>query len=55
MIILDIMLPKLDGWCLQADSKNGGCSIIMLTARVEEEDTLLGFELGADDYVDETI
>ncbi len=52
LIILDIMLPELDGWsvCLRI-RKSSNVPIIMLTARVDEDDTLLGFELGADDYV----
>ncbi|KYG29549.1 PhoB family transcriptional regulator [Alkalihalobacillus trypoxylicola] len=52
LIILDIMLPKLDGWSVcRRIRKHGAVPIIMLTARSDEEDTLLGFELGADDYV----
>ncbi|GIN72693.1 DNA-binding response regulator [Bacillus sp. J14TS2] len=52
LIILDIMLPKLDGWSVcRRIRKTADVPIIILTARVEEEDTLLGFELGADDYV----
>ncbi len=52
LIILDIMLPKLDGWSIcRRIRKTSDVPIIMLTARAEEEDTLLGFELGADDYV----
>lgn len=52
LIILDIMLPQLDGWSVcKRIRKKADVPIIMLTARVEEEDTLLGFELGADDYV----
>ncbi|GMX61962.1 response regulator transcription factor [Paenibacillus elgii] len=52
LIILDIMLPELDGWsvCMRI-RKSSNVPIIMLTARVDEDDTLLGFELGADDYV----
>ncbi|MCV4230979.1 response regulator transcription factor [Virgibacillus sp. LDC1] len=52
LIILDIMLPELDGWSVcQRIRKISNVPIIMLTARVDEDDTLLGFELGADDYV----
>ncbi|MFF3102352.1 response regulator transcription factor [Viridibacillus arvi] len=52
LIILDIMLPKLDGWSIcRRIRKSSNIPIIMLTARTDEEDTLLGFELGADDYV----
>ncbi len=52
LIILDIMMPKLDGWsvCKRIREKSV-VPIIILTARSDEEDTLLGFELGADDYV----
>ncbi|XRD23358.1 response regulator transcription factor [Lysinibacillus fusiformis] len=52
LIILDIMLPELDGWSIcRRVRKLSNVPIIMLTARVDEDDTLLGFELGADDYV----
>lgn len=52
LLILDIMLPEIDGWSVcQRIRKTSNVPIIMLTARVDEEDTLLGFELGADDYV----
>ncbi|MBJ8154511.1 response regulator transcription factor [Bacillus cereus] len=52
LIILDIMLPELDDWSVcQRIRKTSDVSIIMLTARVEEDDTLYGFELRADDYV----
>lgn len=52
LVILDIMLPELDGWSVcRRIRKTSQVPIIMLTARVDEDDTLLGFELGADDYV----
>ncbi|MFD1409315.1 response regulator transcription factor [Kroppenstedtia eburnea] len=52
LIILDIMLPELDGWSVcRRIRKASNTPIIMLTARSDEDDTLLGFELGADDYV----
>ncbi|PEX24916.1 response regulator transcription factor [Bacillus cereus] len=52
LIILDIMLPELDGWTVcRRIRKKSNVPIIMLTARGDEDDTLLGFELGADDYV----
>ncbi|MCU4862407.1 response regulator transcription factor [Bacillus cereus] len=52
LIILDIMLPELDGWTVcRRIRKKSNVPIIMLMARVDEDDTLLGFELGADDYV----
>ncbi|MBH5319893.1 response regulator transcription factor [Paenibacillus sp. GSMTC-2017] len=52
LIVLDIMLPEVDGWSVcRRIRKTSDVPIIMLTARVDEDDTLLGFELGADDYV----
>jgi len=52
LILLDIMMPGLDGFevCKQVREKSQ-VPIIMLTARVEEVDKVLGFEQGADDYV----
>ena len=52
LIILDLMLPGLDGWevCRQIRS-HSRVPIIMLTARSEEVDRIVGLELGADDYV----
>jgi DNA-binding response OmpR family regulator len=55
LIILDIMLPEMDGLevCkeLRADPKTVAIPIIMLTAKSEESDKIVGLELGADDYV----
>ena len=52
LILLDIMMPKLDGFEVCGEiRKKSQVPIIMLTARVEEVDKVLGFELGADDYV----
>lgn len=52
LVILDIMLPKLDGWSVcRRIRKLSDVPIIMLTARTDEEDQLMGFELGADEYV----
>lgn len=54
VLLLDIMLPETDGWdiCRQIRNSNvRGLPIIMLTARGEEVDRVLGLELGADDYV----
>ncbi|MED0952019.1 response regulator transcription factor [Bacillus mobilis] len=52
LVILDIMLPVMDGWSVcRRIRKNSNVPIILLTARSDEDDTLLGFELGADDYV----
>jgi two-component system response regulator VicR len=52
LILLDIMMPKLDGYevCKEI-RKISQVPIIMLTARADELDKVLGFELGADDYV----
>jgi len=52
LTLLDIMLPRLDGVeVLRRAREHTGHPIIMLTARIEEVDRLLGLELGADDYV----
>jgi len=54
-IILDVMMPGLDGWevCkrLRTDPSTSALPILMLTAKAEEGDRVLGLELGADDYV----
>lgn len=51
LIILDIMMPKLDGFSLCKQIKGKNIPIIILSARTDEFDKLLGFELGIDDYV----
>lgn len=52
LIVLDLVLPGLDGLSLcRAVRAFSGVPIIMVTARVEEIDRLLGFEIGADDYL----
>ncbi|MFM7010920.1 MAG: winged helix-turn-helix domain-containing protein, partial [Betaproteobacteria bacterium] len=52
LVLLDVMLPGLDGFeVCKAIRKTLSTPIIMLTARVEEIDRLIGLELGADDYV----
>ncbi|MBC7082917.1 MAG: response regulator transcription factor [Firmicutes bacterium] len=52
LIILDIMLPKFDGWTVCREvKKTSNVPIIMLSARTEEFDRVLGLELGADDYI----
>lgn len=52
MILLDIMLPSLDGWQVCREiRKKSNVPIIMLTAKGETFDKVLGLELGADDYV----
>jgi DNA-binding response OmpR family regulator len=52
LVILDIMIPKLDGWsvCRRIRQKSD-VLIIIISARSEEEDKLLGYELGADEYI----
>jgi two-component system, OmpR family, alkaline phosphatase synthesis response regulator PhoP len=55
VVLLDIMVPQLNGWevCrrLRQDPETRDIAVIMVTGRVEEGDKVLGFELGADDYV----
>jgi DNA-binding response OmpR family regulator len=55
VILLDIMVPQLNGWeiCrrLKLDRETQAIPVIMVTGRVEEGDKVLGFEMGADDYV----
>jgi len=55
LMIVDIMLPKMDGFefcrCVKQDEKFMHIPVIMLTARGEEVDRIVGFELGADDYI----
>ncbi len=53
LIIIDIMLPDIDGFdiCKKIREENKAIPIVFLTAKNQESDKLLGFELGADDYV----
>ncbi|MBQ8305723.1 MAG: response regulator transcription factor [Blautia sp.] len=52
LIILDVMMPKMDGWQVCREiRKESKVPIIMLTARGDERDELLGFELGVDEYI----
>ena len=53
LILLDLMLPKMDGFqvCRTLREQGRATPIIMLTAREEETDKVLGLELGADDYI----
>lgn len=55
LMILDLMMPELDGWevtrIVRADKHLAATPIIMLTARIEDTDKIVGLELGADDYV----
>lgn len=55
LVVLDLMLPNRDGWevtrTIRSDPSLAGLPIIMLTARVEDTDKIVGLELGADDYI----
>ena len=55
LMLLDLMLPDRDGWDLtrliRSDDTLANMPIIMLTARVEDSDKIIGLEIGADDYV----
>ncbi len=55
LLLLDLLLPDMDGWevtrRIRSDGVLAATPIIMITARVEDTDKILGLELGADDYV----
>ncbi len=55
LVLLDLMLPNRDGWeitrIVRGDERLAGLPVLMLTARVEDTDKIVGLELGADDYV----
>lgn len=55
LIVLDLMLPDRDGWeitrIVRSDPNLAALPIIMLTARIEDTDKIIGLELGADDYI----
>ena len=52
LIILDVMMPKMDGWEVCREIRRySSVPIIMLTAKGDERDELLGFELGVDEYI----
>ncbi len=55
LVVLDLMLPDQDGWTIirtvRADAQLTGLAVIMLTARVDDTDKIIGLELGADDYI----
>lgn len=52
ILLLDVMMPRLDGWQVCREiRKKSECPIIMITAKGETFDKVLGLELGADDYV----
>ena len=52
LILLDVMMPKIDGWTVLREIRNeSDVPVIMLTARGEEQDELFGFDLGVDEYI----
>lgn len=52
LVILDVMMPKLDGWQVCKEIRSySKVPIIMLTAKSDEKDELLGFQLGVDEYI----
>ncbi|RIK38652.1 MAG: DNA-binding response regulator [Chloroflexi bacterium] len=55
LVVLDLMLPDRDGWSItqtiRGDARLAALPIIMLTARVDDTDKIVGLELGADDYI----
>ena len=52
LILLDLMMPEMGGYeFLRAYAKDGSAPVIVLTAKLEEQDKVLGLELGADDYI----
>ena len=55
LLVLDLMLPDRDGWditrIIRSDNALAAMPIIMLTARVEDTDKIIGLEMGADDYI----
>lgn len=52
LVILDVMMPRIDGWQVCKEIRQySKVPIIMLTAKSEESDELLGFELGVDEYI----
>lgn len=55
LVVLDLMLPDRDGWevtrIIRSNPALAGLPVIMLTARVEDTDKIIGLELGADDYI----
>jgi two-component system alkaline phosphatase synthesis response regulator PhoP len=55
LVVLDLMLPEQDGWAItrvvRSDPKLAGMPMIMLTARIDDTEKIVGLELGADDYI----
>ena len=56
LVILDVMMPKMDGWQVCREIRAySQVPIIMLTAKSDERDELLGFELGVDEYISKAV
>ena len=53
LIILDLMMPQMDGWevCRRLREQNGRIPVIMLTAKSDDVDKIVGLDMGADDYL----
>jgi DNA-binding response OmpR family regulator len=51
LVLLDLMLPRIDGFEVFRRIRTGGTPVIMLTARGDETDRIVGLDLGADDYI----
>ncbi|SKA83611.1 two component transcriptional regulator, winged helix family [Pseudomonas extremaustralis] len=52
LVLLDVMMPKLDGWMVLAELRHRGLTpVIMLTAHDQDMDKLMGLRIGADDYI----
>lgn len=52
LVLLDIMMPELDGWTVcRRIRKTSNVPIVIITARTDEDDALMGYDFGADDYV----
>ena len=53
LVILDLMMPKMDGWevCRRLREQNGRIPVIMLTAKSDDVDKIVGLDMGADDYL----
>ncbi|MBM4418011.1 MAG: response regulator transcription factor [Chloroflexi bacterium] len=53
LVVLDVMMPRLDGWevCRRLRGRNDRTPVIMLTAKDDDVDRIVGLELGADDYM----
>lgn len=56
LLVLDVMLPQMDGFAVcSAVRENGNIPILIMSARARREDKLIGYELGADDYMEKPV